>query len=81
MTTRLTMTVPETAKALGISEKVAYEAVRAGRIPTISFSSRLLVPVKALEEVLLREALQDDEPGTQPGPVEERRRLTSANGG
>ena len=49
---RLTMTVEETAVALGISRNLAYEAVRGGRIPAIRIGRRLLVPRRALENVL-----------------------------
>ena len=50
--TKLTITVPEAAKALGIGRSAAYEAARAGQIPTIRIGRRILVPVVAMERML-----------------------------
>ena len=50
--TRLTMTVPEVAKVLGIGKNQAYEAVRRGDIPCIRIGKRILVPTRALERLL-----------------------------
>jgi excisionase family DNA binding protein len=47
-----TMTVEEAGKELGISRNTAYQAARAGEIPTIRIGRRLLVPRIALERVL-----------------------------
>lgn len=49
---KLTYTVAEAAKVLGIGRNTAYEAVRAGEIPVVKIGKRLLVPVKALESML-----------------------------
>ena len=49
---RLTMTVEEAAKALGISRAFAYEAVNNGDIPTIRIGRRILVPKAALNRLL-----------------------------
>jgi excisionase family DNA binding protein len=49
---RLTMTVEEVAKALGISRAFAYEAVHRGDIPHIRIGRRMLVPRAALARVL-----------------------------
>lgn len=49
---RLTMTIPEAAKKLGIGRNQGYEAARNGQIPTIKIGKRLLVPVTALEKKL-----------------------------
>jgi excisionase family DNA binding protein len=49
---RLTMTVEEAAKALGISRAFAYEAVHRGDIPHIKIGKRMLVPRAALARVL-----------------------------
>lgn len=48
----LTLTVPEAAKALGISRALAYESARTGDLPTVRFGRRLLVPRAALDRVL-----------------------------
>jgi excisionase family DNA binding protein len=54
MTDRKTMTIPEAAKYLGIGRNSAYEAARAGQIPTIRIGRLFRVPVLALERMLDR---------------------------
>ena len=49
---KLTFTVEETAKILGIGRNSAYEAVARGEIPVIRVGKRLLVPKAALEKLL-----------------------------
>ena len=49
---RLTLTVEETAKILGIGRQLAYERVKTGEIPVIKIGRRLLVPRRALEKLL-----------------------------
>ena len=49
---KLTLTVDETAKCLGIGRNSAYEAIARGEIPVIKFGKRLLVPKAALEILL-----------------------------
>ena len=49
---RLTLTVAETAKLLGIGRNLAYDKVKTGEIPVIKLGRRLLVPKKALEALL-----------------------------
>jgi excisionase family DNA binding protein len=51
-TERMTLTIPEAAKALGIGRNAGYEAARRGDIPTIRIGKRLLVPRAALERML-----------------------------
>ncbi len=68
---RMTLTVDEAAKALGIGRGLAYEAVRRGEIPTVRIGRRLLVPRVALERLL---AGQETPPAaaqlrSSPGPV------------
>ncbi len=53
---RKTLTVDETASALGISRNAAYEGVRRGEIPSIRVGRRLLVPRIALERLLEKAA-------------------------
>jgi excisionase family DNA binding protein len=48
----LAFSVPEAARALGISKTLAYEAAYRGEIPTIRVGSRVLVPRAALERML-----------------------------
>ena len=49
---KLTLTVPEAAKRLGIGKNLAYEAIQRGEIPSIRVGHRLLVPLSALERLL-----------------------------
>jgi excisionase family DNA binding protein len=49
---RMTLTITEAAKALGIGRNAGYEAARRGEIPTIRIGKRLLVPRVALERML-----------------------------
>jgi excisionase family DNA binding protein len=57
---RLTMTVEEVARALGISRAFAYEAVHRGEIPHIRIGRRMLVPRAALARVLAAVELPDE---------------------
>ena len=49
---RVTVTIPEAAKRLGIGRNQCYEAARRGDIPTIRIGKRYLVPLAALERLL-----------------------------
>ena len=49
---KLTLTVDETAKCLGIGRNSAYEAIARGEIPVVKVGKRLLVPKAALEKLL-----------------------------
>jgi len=49
---RLTLSVPETAKVLGIGRNLCYDRVKTGEIPVIKIGRRLLVPRAALEKLL-----------------------------
>lgn len=53
-TARLTLTVEEAARLLGISRSLAYEAARSGELPTVRIGRRLLVPTSALDRLLSR---------------------------
>jgi hypothetical protein len=48
----LTVTIPEAGKMLGLSRGLAYDAARAGLIPTLRFGQRLVVPKAALLKML-----------------------------
>jgi DNA binding domain, excisionase family len=50
---RLTISVAEAAKRLGIGRNQAYEAARVGQLPTIKMGRRLLVPIAAFERMLV----------------------------
>jgi excisionase family DNA binding protein len=58
---RLTLTVEEAARLLGISRAFAYEAVRRGEIPSIRIGRRVLVPKAALKRLVGSEPQSPDE--------------------
>jgi len=49
---RLCLTVPEAAERLGISRNFAYELVKRGELPSITFGKRKLIPKIALDKKL-----------------------------
>lgn len=49
---RLTLSIAETSKLLGIGKQLCYDRVKAGEIPVIKIGRRLLVPRQALEKML-----------------------------
>ena len=49
---RLTLTIEEAAKLLGIGRQLAYDKVKTGEIPVLKIGRRLLVPRAALEKLL-----------------------------
>lgn len=53
---KLTYTVPEAAKMLGVSTSKMYEVVRAKGFPTIKIGGRLLVSAKGLERWIEEQA-------------------------
>ena len=54
---RLTMTVPEAARRLGIGKNQAYYAAQSGELPSIKLGKRVLVPIAALEAKLANASL------------------------
>jgi excisionase family DNA binding protein len=49
---KLTLSVEEAAKLLGIGRNLCYDRVKTGEIPVIKIGRRLLVPRSALEKLL-----------------------------
>ena len=49
---KLTITVPEAARMLGISRGLAYEMAREGTIPVLRFGRRMVVPLAAIKRLL-----------------------------
>lgn len=49
---KMTITVPEAGKVLGIGRDAAYAAAERGEIPTLKFGHRLVVPVPKLLAML-----------------------------
>ena len=58
---KLTLTIEEAAKILGISRGLAYQAARTGELPTIRFGRRFLVPRHALLKLISEEAGNRDQ--------------------
>ena len=56
---RLTLTVEEAARLLGISRGLAYEMARCGKLPVVRLGRRLLVSKAALERMLNQEQHPD----------------------
>jgi excisionase family DNA binding protein len=55
---KLTLTIKEAAKRLGISLERGYEAAALGHIPTIPMGKRRVVPIAALERKLAGEEVE-----------------------
>ena len=51
---RLTFTVVEAATLLGIGRNSAYEAIKAGILPSVQIGRRILIPRAALDQFLLK---------------------------
>lgn len=50
---RITLTVTEAAKLLGISRNLCYEAVARGEIPVVRVGKRILIPKVVFERLLI----------------------------
>jgi excisionase family DNA binding protein len=59
---KLTITVPEAGRALGIGRNAAYAAARNGELPTVKIGKRLLVPIMALQRLLTTPGSNPAEP-------------------
>lgn len=51
-TDRLTLTVEEAARLLGISRALGYELVAQGQLPSLRLGRRIVVPRRALEAMV-----------------------------
>jgi len=49
---RLTVTVEEAARLLGISRTLAYELVARGKLPYLRLGRRIVIPARALEALV-----------------------------
>jgi len=49
---RLTLSVYEAARVLGISRTTAYECVRTGELPAVRLGRRLVIPKSAISDLL-----------------------------
>ena len=52
MDDRLALSVEDAARLLGISRTLAYEAVARGELPSVRLGKRIVVPRRALDELL-----------------------------
>ena len=50
MTEKLTLSVEEAGKRLGVSRQVAYQLIHRSDFPTLQIGRRILIPKKQLEE-------------------------------
>jgi excisionase family DNA binding protein len=51
---RLVLTVPEAAEMLGISRTTGYALFASGELPSVRLGRRIVVPRRALDELLDR---------------------------
>lgn len=56
---RLTLSVDEAGKMLGLSRGLMYQAIRKGEIPSIRIGRRILIPRAALYR-MLKDAVDHD---------------------
>ena len=56
LSNKTVLTTTETAKVLRISERLLRDEIKEGRIPSIRFGRRVLIPVPLLVMFLLRDA-------------------------
>jgi len=49
---KLTMSVSEAAKKLGVARNSLYEGVKRGEVPYVRIGKRILIPIAALEKKL-----------------------------
>jgi excisionase family DNA binding protein len=52
---KLTYSVEEARKALGVGRNTMYEAIKRGDIPSIRIGKRILIPVASLDKFLKKE--------------------------
>ena len=56
---KTTMSVQELSAQMGISLPKAYELVKEPRFPTIKIGARILIPIEAYREWLLRNSVKE----------------------
>jgi excisionase family DNA binding protein len=66
-TDRLTFTVDETRRKLGLSRGLIYQAIHQGQIPSIRIGRRILIPRAALEKLLANPGTLNIPPGRLGG--------------
>ena len=63
---RITYSVKEAAAALGVSEWMVREEIRVGRIDSVRFGARILIPRQALERLVVNSRQTDDKSSAVP---------------
>lgn len=51
---RLTLTVEEASRVLGVSTSYAYELVHRGELPCMRLGRRIVIPIRALDALIDR---------------------------
>ena len=59
-TERLSVSVSEAARMLGISRSLAYRLVQTGEIPSRRFMGRIVIPIADLRALVGDRAIPDD---------------------
>ena len=49
---RLVLSVEEARRLLGLSRGLMYQAIRTGQVPSVRIGRRILIPRRALEQML-----------------------------
>ena len=65
MTEKLTLSVEEAGKLLGVSRQVAYQLIHRSDFPTLNIGRRILVPKKQLEIWMDRQVNGKEEPSDE----------------
>ena len=65
MTEKLTLSVEEAGKLLGVSRQVAYQLIHRADFPTLHIGRRILVPKKQLEIWMDRQVNGKEEPSDE----------------
>ena len=65
MTEKLTLSVEEAGKLLGVSRQVAYQLIHRADFPTLHIGRRILVPKKQLEIWMDRQVNGEEEPSNE----------------
>ncbi len=61
ITEKLTFSVEEMADAMGIGRALAYDLVKKDGFPALRINGRIIIPVNALKEWMMKEALKTQE--------------------
>ena len=65
MNEKLTLSVEEAGKLLGVSRQVAYQLIHRSDFPTLHIGRRILVPKKQLEIWMDRQVNGEEEPSDE----------------